>query len=128
MGALLPLLLSLVGCAPGEAADSADPCGRTPALDYDNFGQAALSKHCVGCHSSYLPEAARFQAPLGVDFDTYQGVLDWAERIHVRTVSEEDMPPGGGLEGEELLLFDEWITCGVYADLEALAAQSGEGE
>jgi uncharacterized membrane protein len=124
MGAWLPLLMLLAGCAPlGGAEDTGGACGRRPALDYDNYGRAALSKHCTGCHSSYLPQSMRFEAPLGVDFDTYQGVLTYAERIHVRTVEEEDMPPGGGLGGDELAMFDEWIACGVYADLEALAAQ-----
>ncbi len=121
---LSALTLILGGCAPlGASPDDSAACDRQPPLSYERFGQGVLSKQCTGCHSSYLPEGSRYDAPLGVDFDTYQGVLDWGERILVRTVEERTMPLGGGLSEEELALFEEWLVCGVLPDAERLAAE-----
>jgi uncharacterized membrane protein len=61
----------------------------------------------------------RHDAPLGVDFDTYQGVLDHADRIAVRD-GDGTMPPGGGPSEEEHARLAEWIACGVAADRERL--------
>jgi len=122
------MLLFLLSCAlfSSDTGDTAG-CDRSPPLDYDTFGEGVMNKHCTGCHSSYLPEGQRFEAPIGVDLNTYQGVLDYAERVHDRTVEQQNMPPGGGLSEEELALIDEWLVCGVYRDLDRLAAE-GEGD
>ena len=50
----------------------------------------------------------------GVNFDTYEGVLTWVERIQARAVADDaSMPPGGGPGSEDRALLDEWITCTV---------------
>lgn len=114
----LGLSLLLVACQ-GEAADSADPCARRPALTYDSFGEGLLEQHCTGCHSSLVPTDHREDAPPGIDFDTYEGVLTWAERIQARAVPEDaGMPPGGGPSTEERALLDEWLTCTVLPEAE----------
>lgn len=112
------MILLLLACALFGPEDSADrTCGRNPPLTWANFGEGFMTKHCTGCHSSLLPENLREEAPLGVDFDTYQGVLDWAPRIEARSLGEApDMPPGGGPGAEELVLLAEWLTCEVAAD------------
>lgn len=103
--------LLLLGCGAGSTTEDT-ACGRQPPLDYDNFGHAHLDTHCNGCHSSLLPEPDRLGAPLGVDLDTEQGVLDQAERLAVRAVGPEPtMPPGGGPTGDELDHFEEWLDC-----------------
>lgn len=90
------------------------PCDREPPLTWENFGEGHLAKHCTGCHSTYLETPdARENAPLGVDFDTWQGTLDWADRIWERTVVIGGMPPGGGPDAQEQLLFEEWMDCEV---------------
>ena len=111
-------LVLLVGTAPGctdkGGVDSAGACSRSPALTYDNFGHGLLNQYCNGCHSSILPDDAREGAPVGVDFNTYEGVLTWAERIQARGVSDDaTMPPGGGPGEEDRAMLDEWITCAV---------------
>lgn len=117
---LLPIFL-LLGCA-GEA-DTAS-CDREPPLSYDSFGQSFMGKNCTGCHSSLLPSSHREGAPAGVDFDTYAGVLEWADRIEARSVGEgASMPPGGGPTEDERVLLAEWLECGVFPDVAALEAQ-----
>ena len=109
----------LLSCG-DQVHDSADPCPRSPPLTYSNFGEGILNKHCIGCHSSLLPEDRREGAPLGVDLDSYASVLVWADRIHARVIDSEDMPPGGGLVGEELEMIQEWLVCQVAQDREQL--------
>lgn len=119
--AWVALLLPL-GCN-SEGGDSAeaDPCERTPALSYDNFGHSLMDQQCAGCHSSLMPEGQRGGAPLGVDLDTYAGVLQWVERVEVRaTGPEPTMPPGGGLSDEESAHLVEWLDCAVFPEARAL--------
>ena len=111
------ITLLLAGCA-GDPADSGD-CGRAPPLDWENFGEGVMNKHCTGCHSSLLPTSLRHGAPPGVDLDTYAGAVAWAERVQVRALERLDMPPGGGLADEELGLMAEWLACGVLPDAAA---------
>lgn len=115
-------LLLLLGCTLFAEEDSADPeCTRTPPLTYDNFGEGLMNKHCVGCHSSLLPEGMREEAPVGVDFDTYQGVLTWAARIEARATGDApDMPPGGGPSADEVARLTEWLHCEVADDVAKL--------
>ena len=88
-------------------------CERDPPLTYDNFGAPFLEENCTGCHSSYYPEELRTGAPLGVDFDTWTGVLEDADGVRERTVVDLDMPPSGGITTDELARFDEWMWCDV---------------
>lgn len=113
---MLAAIWLLVACT-STGEDSAT-CDREPALDYDNFGSGFLERHCNGCHSSLLPESHREDAPVGVDFDTYGDVLDWAERIEARAVGEDaSMPPGGGPTDEEKAMLAEWLECAVFPDV-----------
>ncbi len=109
-----------MGCQELEPSD----CLRTPPLSYETFGQGFLEKNCTGCHSSLLPEAQRNDAPLGVDFDSYAGVVQWADRIADRAVdASSTMPPGGGPTEEDRAMLSEWLSCQVQPDAEAVAAQ-----
>ena len=112
------LAAALIGCGPA-LIDSGD-CGRAPPLDWENFGRGLMNKHCSGCHSSLLPVDLRHGAPPGVDLDTYAGAVAWAERVEARTLASEDMPPGGGLSGDEQALLAEWLDCAVLPDAAAL--------
>lgn len=116
------MLLLLLGCGLLGADDTAGAaCERDPPLTWENFGEALMTRHCTGCHSSLLPESLREGAPMGVDFDTYAGVLAWADRVRARSTGPEpDMPPGGGPSAEEVRLLTEWLDCAVADDLAAL--------
>ncbi len=117
------LLGALSGCEAGEG-DSSGVCDRMPPLTYDNFGQGLMDQHCTGCHSSLVPEDHREAAPVGVDFDTYEGVLTWAERIHARAVPDgSTMPPGGGPSEDQRDLLGEWLECVVIPEAERWRAE-----
>ena len=89
-------------------------CLRDPPLTWENFGKGHMDKHCNGCHSSLLVrEELRNGAPLGIDFDTFEGNLEWGDRILQRGIIEVSMPPGGGPSAEEIRLFQEWVVCEV---------------
>lgn len=116
------LFVLLIGCALlGPDETGREGCDREPPLTWENFGEAIMTRHCTGCHSSLLPEELREEAPLGVDFDTYAGVLAWADRVRARsTGAEPTMPPSGGPSAEELVMLAEWLDCAVAEDLQAL--------
>lgn len=122
----LLLLLLLLACGESDGDSGGPPtCERQPPLSWDSFGQSFMSTHCAGCHSSLLPESLREGATVGVDLDSYTGVLTWADRIAARALGDAPtMPPGGGPDSEELARLEEWLSCQVAQDLE----QWQEGE
>lgn len=113
---------ALAACLPSVEDTGHGACTHVPPLDYPNFGQAFMDKHCAGCHSSLLPEGRRVGAPVGVDFDTYAAVLQWHERVAARALGDAPtMPPGGGPSDEERALLAEWLACEVARDAALLA-------
>jgi mono/diheme cytochrome c family protein len=50
--------------------------------------------NCLFCHSSNLSGAARNGAPVGFNWDVYEAVVTNFDRIVVRAVIEQSMPPG----------------------------------
>jgi len=121
---LIPALWACAGAGSDTAVaaqSEAERCDRVPALSYSNFGQQLMDTHCAGCHSSLLPEDLREGAPLGVDLDTYSGVLLWADRIAARSLGDAPtMPPGGGPEDDERARLDEWLACSVAQAVDPL--------
>jgi len=109
--ALLALLLG--GCMPEEEV----VCSHEPALTYDNFGKGFATQFCTGCHSSLVPEEHRMDAPEDYNFDTYEGIVWWADKVEI-AVAEGEMPPGGGPTHDEKRLFAEWMACDVMPDAE----------
>lgn len=128
MRVLPALFLLLVGCdlLPfGGGGEDTGACSREPPLTWANFGAGFTQKHCLACHSSLLPAELREGAPMGVDFDTYEAVIQWRDRIDARSVpADGGMPPGGGPSEEERALLAEWLACEVAED----AAQLEGGE
>jgi len=118
---VLPLIVAaLASCADGNDTD-APMCSHDPPLTYDDFGKPFMQQFCNGCHSSLVTEEYRNDAPLGVDFDTYQGVLENRIKIRVQTNPEGPiMPPGGGPNPDQYADLLEWLNCQVDPDGEAL--------
>jgi uncharacterized membrane protein len=108
------MLLWLLACTGAPAADSGACQERAPPLTWASFGQGWMGKHCVGCHSSLLPEAERNGAPVGIDLDTWEDAVAWGPRIAARSLGDAPtMPPGGGPSVEERRLLAEWLECDV---------------
>lgn len=100
-------------------------CLRDPPLTYENFGAAILDRHCNSCHSVYTRVGLRADAPLDVNFDTWEDVVQWADRIDVRTVDLQNMPPAGGMVPSERELVGEWMRCEVFPSLGQFEAADG---
>ncbi len=120
MGLALGLLLACGGVT-GDSGDTGDtgtvvdtgPCPSESLRTWDNTGGPFLLTWCAPCHSAALPQDQRQGAPLGVDLDTHEGALAWADRIRVRTLETADMPPVGEPEAEDLAGLAEWLDCGL---------------
>jgi hypothetical protein len=110
--------LALLACGPDDVSEE---CIHDPPLEYDRYGQGFVEKFCNGCHSSLVPEELRNDAPVGVDFDSYGAILQWKDRIAVRTDPDEPtMPPGGGPTDDQYVEFHEWLDCSVQRDWDAV--------
>lgn len=116
----------------GHGQQFQSTCLRDPPLTYENFGDGLLDRHCNSCHSVYVREGLRGQAPLGVDFDTWDDVLDWSDRIVARAVDSDTMPPAATMLAVERDLLGEWMRCEVLpalgqVDLGGSTTGTGEG-
>ncbi|MEQ1571502.1 MAG: hypothetical protein ABMA64_38095 [Myxococcota bacterium] len=108
----------------GRAAPVGTGCTREPPLTYENFGKALIARHCGSCHSDFVRGAQRGAAPLGVDFNQWEYVLEWADRIDVR-VEELTMPPTGTMVQLERDLLGEWMQCEVFPALGEFVEDEG---
>lgn len=87
-------------------------CPPESIVTCENFGSSFLSEYCTSCHSSDLPEGTRADAPVGVDFNQYQMVRDWSQRIYARAGDSNDtMPPAANVEPEQRDRLGEWLAC-----------------
>lgn len=129
---LLTASALLSGCSCGEeppiATDPPPTQGCETLITWDGFAQGFFRDWCTACHSSALVGDARIGAPEGMNFDTYEGVIPFRDRMLVRAVAEardtadtgaegdvdlSPMPPAGGVAPEDITYFEEWLTCGM---------------
>lgn len=116
-----PLVLASLAVVPacddhvlGHGAPIGTSCLRQPPLSWDNFGDGLVGRHCRPCHSVNVREGQRGDAPLDVNFDTYDDVLAQADRVQARSVDTDTMPPAGGMLPEEREQLGEWLRCDVF--------------
>ena len=86
-------------------------CNDAPNVTWDNWAQSLFITHCQGCHASSAPY--RYGAPEDIHFDYESITVDQAERIWVRVIDEETMPPAGGILDDDLYLLEIWLRCNV---------------
>ena len=118
-------VLSLVGIgflAAGCMPDEEPVCRHDPPLTYENYGEGFIDQFCTGCHSSLIAEEQRMGAPEAYNFNTYEGILYWADKM-AEPVDDGVMPPGGGPTDIQKELFAEWMACDVMPDAEMYWAQ-----
>jgi hypothetical protein len=111
--AVAVLLLLPLGCDDHLLGHSADtpPCLTEPSLTWENFGQKTLKQYCVSCHSDLSEGTERNGAPDGVNFNTWDDAILWADRILVRVLEDSTMPPAQGMDDAEKGQLEEWLHC-----------------
>jgi uncharacterized membrane protein len=109
------ILTLLLACT--EAPDSAltdTACSAEEegyALTWSSWGQGFFRTYCDACHAADSPQ--RFGAPEDVSFDTLEELRRWEARVRVRTLEQGDMPLGGGVHEDDLLLLEAYLDCGL---------------
>lgn len=96
---------------PSDIDLNVEGCDDEPVVTWDNWAESMIITHCQGCHASASPN--RYGAPLSIHFDHKEAAYDLADRIYIRTLDQEDMPPAGGILEDDLYLLDVWLRCSV---------------
>lgn len=116
LGAFATGCLSPDNPLPGEVT-AGDPdevdCSE---LTYENFADNFFRSYCLRCHSATLVgDLARSDAPVGINYDTIEGVREFATRIRLRAGQLGDMPPllapVPKPNEEERRMLIQWIDC-----------------
>jgi uncharacterized membrane protein len=101
----------------GQATGATCPSDST--LNYQNFGQPFMATYCLKCHSSTLTGAARNGAPADHNFDSLEGIQEFADHIDRQAGSGPDatntiMPLAGfnAPTTEERAKLSQWLACG----------------
>ncbi|HHO53403.1 MAG TPA: hypothetical protein ENK18_21665 [Deltaproteobacteria bacterium] len=102
----------LIACS--EADPDPDPTEPVCSDTWDGWAEGFLRTWCTSCHSSGLALGQRYGAPLGLDFDTYAGTVEHADRIVAAATGEDPrMPPVGLASPSERARLAAWIACGM---------------
>ncbi|MED5370988.1 MAG: hypothetical protein VX899_08255 [Myxococcota bacterium] len=96
------MILLLLACSSPPECDTGTPT-------WDGEVRDLLITHCQACHAEDTPN--RYGAPEGSSFDTEADAIAWADRIRVRVVEDQTMPPGGGMEADEIAAVEAWLDC-----------------
>jgi uncharacterized membrane protein len=97
-------------------SESEDPptvdCTTGTIPTYAQVKPAALAK-CTICHATTSTGAARLDAPVGVDFDTYEAAKKNAKQGTIE-VDQGTMPPANYMKllPDEEQAFYKWALCG----------------
>ncbi len=122
------------GDGDGESSDSesdtGDPqptptgaqCDPANTLTYENFGEAFMDDYCTACHASTVTGDDRFDAPVGVDYDTQADIQMLADDIDAWAAATDEvtnafMPPpeatGAAFPSlQERRDLAAWLACG----------------
>lgn len=107
----LLFILASVYCLPVSAQTV--PAAITPVYGGDDGILANIIRQkCLGCHLSTLLEGQRNGAPVGVDFDTFEGAKKEGDEIIERAVTLSNMPPSGSLSDAEKQALSNWKALG----------------
>ena len=86
-------------------------CDTAPAVTWNNWANSLFITHCQGCHAQSSPD--RYGAPQTIHFDNEAATIDLADRVWIRVIEEETMPPAGGILEDDLYLLEIWLRCSV---------------
>jgi uncharacterized membrane protein len=107
-GIWLMLGVACNGSNAGEDSAAA-LCIDAPVLTWENYGQGLVVERCQSCHAS--TSETRNGAPEDVFFDTHEDAISHIDSILQRVVEDQTMPPQGGLDEEDILSVEIWLTC-----------------
>ena len=109
------------GCSPDFplAAELVPQPGQSPCgpFTYENFGADFFYRYCLVCHhEDNVGDAARWDAPTGINFNRLSGIRQFLPRIRLRAGVQGDMPPHRlpvpQPTAEERIRLIEWLDCG----------------
>lgn len=90
----------------GLVRDTSD-CPTDPTLSWQSWGHGFFLTYCNSCHAE--GSAERHGAPPGIDFDTQDKVQAQLGRVRVRVLDQGDMPLGGGVSADDLILLERYL-------------------
>ena len=120
--AVIIIILTALAAAPKSKAVPKQPAARQPdqAAEPVPFAQVqqVIVQRCNACHSAAPNHPTAPVAPNGVMFDTPDQIMQWAQRIHDRTVTNRTMPLANltQMTDEERLLVDRWYKSGAETE------------
>jgi uncharacterized membrane protein len=113
VSAAVAILLAPSDALVGRGAHATATSGTDGAAGAPSFAeaQAVVMARCTACHSQQPRIASFGTAPGGVSFDDPAQIRRWAERIRVRAVDTETMPPGNmtAMTPDERALLGRWV-------------------
>ena len=86
-------------------------CDTAPSVTWNNWTNSLFITHCQGCHAQSSPD--RYGAPENIHFDDESATIELADRVWIRVIEEETMPPAGGILEDDLYLLEIWLRCSV---------------
>lgn len=112
VGTFAASMMLLAACGGGGGVD----IGACPPNSeaQQQRGQDMITFSCTNfCHAEARTGEARAGAPEGMDFDTPEQMLSYAEDIYESIVRAENrMPPNGGLTGNQIEDVRVFLACG----------------
>ena len=98
----------MLGCAEEETPEIDCSTASVP-----HFSEVSIWPKCTNCHASTLTGADRFGAPVGIDYDTYDTAVQYAD-LAMEEVAEGAMPypDGTGVTEAEKTSLYTWVQCG----------------
>jgi uncharacterized membrane protein len=114
--ALLPAVLALAGAMFVSIPKSAAAPAATLGAAVPAFAEVrvVVAQRCQPCHSQFQSDRSFGPAPGGITFDTPESIVRVAERMRVRVVETQTMPPANktGMTPDERALLARWIAAG----------------
>jgi hypothetical protein len=111
----MALLLLLAACSGDAGPGDSTPADTAPAAcgTWESVGQPYTLTWCSSCHSAALPEALRYGAPAGLDFDTLEGVRASLALVESASLGDAPRMPASVLTpAAEREAFGRWLACG----------------
>ena len=109
LAAVAAVAVAVVGAACGEKISPGANCPLQNPITFADPNLQIMLKRCTSCHSSKAKN--RLNAPLGIDYDTYDSALKNA-LVGRYTIVNGSMPVGGALNDVDKCIYEAWAQSG----------------